>query len=613
MLAALSAFGSDGRVIAHADRAAFGRNLFKTLPEDDFDAQPTLWPQGRLFVADARIDNRADVARSLRIAAADAAILSDGALLAASWRRWKFDAVERVLGDYAFATWDGERECLTLVRSPFSLKPLFFCSEPRFAAFASMPAGLFALREFSKKINIHYAAGVAALYSYLGSATIFEGVEMVRHGHAVELARDATRSFPIWTLERKMSPIRRAEEAGEALRAEFDRATRCSLRRHKGSVASQLSSGRDSSAVTASAAIAMKDGRELLTALTGAPREGFSAADPPEMLSDESGMASKMAAIHPNLRHVICRPSSGSIIPTMEAINAVHHGPLLNPSNLPWWAAINDAASTQGNSVLLHGTTGNFTISAGGPDHIGDFLHEEGPLAWAQVLTTIGGGPPSRWIGALSQIVGPFLSRSAYDLILKASGRSSDDVCRVLVLREPYRTRAEALLREKFGDARPPLSAFEYRRDMLMLRDNPEKMSLGKWGLDPRDPTSDRAVVELCFSFRARHLFSSGAGRPAFDAAFGNRIPRESLCSTRRGYQGADWFEHFPLRQVAAAFMTYGKNELVRELLDYRYIEALLDAWPADGWDRRERLLTYRNSLIGALALASFIDFHFPD
>lgn len=606
-------FGPDAQDVRAIGDAAMGRGLYKLLPEDDFDTQPMVGGGGRyLLAADVRIDNRTELAARLGVPPAAASAMSDAALLMRAWEAGNLASLEHVLGDYAFGVWDVHESSLTLVRSPMALKPLFYHANPRFVAFASMPAGLHALKAIPKQINMAHAAAVAAEHSYLGSSTMFKDVLLVRHGHAMRIKGDRHEALPIWTLERDSARFRNVDDYGEALRAELDRAVQAQMRRHHGGVAAQLSGGRDSSAVTATAARLLRNEGDELHALTGAPRAGFPGPSLAGKLADESYLAGKTAALHDNIRHLVCRPDGTSPLRQLKALNALHHGPLLNPSALPWWSQINHEASAKGATVLLHGSAGNFTISAGGIDQMRDLWVDQGIASWLPLALRIGRMSPIGWRGLANVSFGPDLPLAAYKMLLKGTGRWSSTAVEVPFLRPPHRVGAEALLSREFGDPRPPQSYYGYRRDMLLKRDNPELMSLARWGLDHRDPTSDRRLVELCFSLPVDQLVSASSARPVFEAAFGDRIPAEVLASKSRGYQTADWFEIFRKEDVKAGFAELGRNPIVRELLDLEHIGKLVDNWPAAGWEQRPIIYLYRNKILGALALASYIDSHFP-
>ena len=614
MLRALALYGPDARDSRTIGNAAFGRNLFKSLPEDNFDAQPLEGGGGRfLMTADIRLDNRGELIGALNLDPSVAATMSDSAFVIRAWERWRHECLDRLLGDYALAVWDVRDRSLTLARSPLALKPLFYHSNPRFLAFASMPAGLHALASIPKEINFGHAAAVAAEHNFMESSTIFAGVKMVRHGHLVRLKGDREETIATWTLERHSQPFKSSRDNVEALRSEFERAVAVRLRRYRGQVGAQLSAGRDSSAVATTAARLLAESGEELAAFTGAPRLGFVPPTMPNRLADESELAGRTSSAHPNMRHFVCRPGPVSLRPALERMNAMHYGPLLNPSNLPWWTLVNDEASARDVSILLLGSFGNFTISAGGERHLPDVLIEKGFMAWLGMASGIARMSPGKWRSIARYSLGPRLPRSAFAMAMRASGRSWTTAADVPMLRSPYREGAEQLLTEMSGDPRPHKSFFDYRREMLGKHENSELITLGGWGIEPRDPTSDRRLIETCFSLPVEQLVSASSARPAFDAAFSDRIPGEVLDSKQRGYQSADWFELFRKEDVEQCFDRYGRNRTVRELLDLKHIRKVIDAWPTGGWEKRQTIFAYRNKLLGTLALASYVEMHFPD
>lgn len=101
--------------------------------------------------------------------------------------------------------------------------------------------------------------------------------------------------------------------------------------------------------------------------------------------------------------------------------------------------------------------------------------------------------------------------------------------------------------------------------------------------------------------------------RPAYDAAFGDRIPPQVLNSARRGRQGADWFEMFPQDEVADLFGHYSRNNIIRELFDLDFIGRQVAGWPTAIAASGAGMIQYQNEVLGALAVADFIDLHFPD
>ena len=610
MLDALRAWGSDRSDIQLCGQAALGRNLLKLLPEDEYDRQPIVLAGGSaMLAADARIDNRTELANQLGLAASEAASLSDSALLGLAWERWHLGLFDRTLGDIALAVWDRGKDELVMARSAMASKPLFYFAGDRLLAFASMPAGLHAV--VPKALNLEHAAKFAGLAPNPGVSTIFSGIAAVRHGHAVRLRHGRREEIELWRPRRNR--VRYADDADYAdrLREEMERAVRAQLRRHHGKPGSQLSAGRDSNAVTGTAARLLAEDGGRLIAITAAPREGFDGPVLRGRFADESGLAARTAALHPNIDHLVCRTRPLDLAERMASLHALHHSPLIDPGALLWWEEMNRVAAANGVSVLLTGASGNLGLSAGGPVHFRDLLRESGAVRWLQTSAHWSRGDLRKWRNVMNVTLGPSLPQSLYQWLARATGRWEEEGMAVPILRPPYRQIVEARLLEAYGDTRPPASYFAARAAFLMKRDNPELMNLGAWGVEYRDPTADRRLIEFCFSLPADQLVSGGAARPVYESAFRGVVPPEVLSNPLRGLQSADWYEHFRKEEIGAAMRRHGRNPLVAELLDLEHLERMIDAWPSD-FGRRSVIYTYGSTVLVALSLANFIDVHFP-
>lgn len=315
--------------------------------------------------------------------------------------------------------------------------------------------------------------------------------------------------------------------------------------------------------------------------------------------------------MHANIRHHICRPDGASIEDQMDEIHRHHFAPLMNLSNMPWALQLTRTAAELGGSVLLTGGNGNFSISNGGSGYLVDLLREEGLRAWWRLAGRAGGTSASQWIKLAHQIGAPWLPERAYRMLRRLSGRATPAFDPLPTLGQALRRRAETIRANHFRDWRPPRSYRDLVKQTLAGIDDAEKYSAALWGVDVRDPTSDRRVVELSLSLPARVMLSDASDRPVYEVAFAGRLPREMIRNRKRGYQCADWFERFSPVRIRAAFERYSSNPLVREIVDQQYVARLLDRWPATGW-QDSIVESYRNQLLGTLAIASFVDTHFP-
>jgi asparagine synthase (glutamine-hydrolysing) len=116
------------------DRVA---GLGRVVPASSGDTSPRARPatldEGVWVVADARLDAREDLVRDLGAAFGpdpagrrDLLRASDDVLLLHAYRAWGERCVEHLLGDFAFAIWDGARRRLFCARDHLGIHPLYF-------------------------------------------------------------------------------------------------------------------------------------------------------------------------------------------------------------------------------------------------------------------------------------------------------------------------------------------------------------------------------------------------------------------------------------------------------------------------------------------------------
>src|SRR5690606_32224543 len=102
--------------------------------------------QGRVLLADARIDNAAELRRSLGPTAASrvpgrSAVVEraddHGELILAAFARWGERCVDHLVGDFAFALWDATEQTLFCARDPMGVRPFYYHQSDGHFCFAS--------------------------------------------------------------------------------------------------------------------------------------------------------------------------------------------------------------------------------------------------------------------------------------------------------------------------------------------------------------------------------------------------------------------------------------------------------------------------------------------
>lgn len=369
---ALAPYGRDGDGTCEIKDTglALTCRMSHTTVTDTADRQP-LWDDQRsvCVVADARIDNAAELAAGLGWTVREAETRSDAALILAAYRRWGPDCVDRLTGDFAFALWDRQAQHLLLARDAIGSRPLFFTHRPGLFAFASMPKGLFAADGVSRALDPLEVGCYLALVPQMDTKTLYRDLSRVPPGHYLLVRGDHHRMVRYWPgPARPGSRPRPGSRRGdyrtylEEFRHLYAGAVRARLRALLGTgIGSYLSAGFDSSSVTALAAAALAGGgaADGLTAFTGAPRQGFSGVYSPATVIDESVMAAELARRYANVRHHIVRPGPVSLLDCLDRKLPHLETPFRNAANIAWMEAIQRDAAGQGIRVLLSGALGN--------------------------------------------------------------------------------------------------------------------------------------------------------------------------------------------------------------------------------------------------------------
>lgn len=249
----LRPYGGDAERIAADSNAILAHVAYYTTPEAAYEEYPMRTPRGDWLLADVRLDNRDDLIRTLRLQPTSDRPITDGELILAAHERWGNDAPIHLIGDFAYAFWDGTRQTLQLVRSPYAPKLLFYRLTADGIAFASSLPALRALAPEGLHENHAYLANFIVMdMARFHDETLYKEILKVPHAHYVtwspQSRRAAVREY--WQLHwsDRYDHLRSDDDWRDAFRATFEEAVATRLRTaHPISMA--VSGGIDSSAI----------------------------------------------------------------------------------------------------------------------------------------------------------------------------------------------------------------------------------------------------------------------------------------------------------------------------------------------------------------------------
>ena len=598
-LAKLARYGFGNPKLRSHDAATFGIDLFPTLPQDEFDAQPAQFGPN-LLLADIRIDNRADLAATLGFTASSQTAMPDSALLASAWRKWGSDSLSHIVGDFAVAVFSASEQKLWLARSLSGNRPLFYATRDGATMFASMPNAILADPAFRNGFDLdRLATGLADDFAADDRRSNFRGISRVLPNHLVTIEQSRVTSAPIWAPSLDVERLPCPADYVEAYRSVLDTCVGACVRVAGTPIASQLSAGYDSSGVTGTAARLVRNPRDVI-AFTAAPRTAYDGPTHGGQVTDESPFARLTANMH-SIRHEIVR-SRAPLAAYMRAEAGLYQDPFRNVLNSGWDIALRQRAAELGCRSVLTGDLGNLTLNAGGIYVLGDLVTAGEWLSWVREAAA------ARSHFRLRTIASNSFEQLMPDWLLR--------LVQPLRQQRPMASKA-GFLRREWMDRRSEVDAVDPRHtnsrqdrwaavaafDSGCVR----KGSLAETGTETRDPLIDRRVVQFSLSLPPDQLFSNGVPSPLARKALSDRVPNEVLKERIRGYQSADWHEWFTPALARSMTEEIAASATAQELIDFDRITDAIDNWPNRRLGEPFTIARYTHFLPRTLAAGFFL------
>jgi asparagine synthase (glutamine-hydrolysing) len=118
--------GPDAQEVWCEGHVGFGHTMLRTTFEAETERQP-LSRDGKVWLtSDVRIDGRVELIDKLKIKGSEAANANDAELILHAYEVWGETCLDHLLGDFAFAIWDGPRRKLFCARDRFGIKPFYY-------------------------------------------------------------------------------------------------------------------------------------------------------------------------------------------------------------------------------------------------------------------------------------------------------------------------------------------------------------------------------------------------------------------------------------------------------------------------------------------------------
>lgn len=594
-LDALFLHGRDSQGLWDGGSASLGWRQTILHAEDYFDRQPLTGGGGSLrLVFDGRIDNRATLARTLAIGHEQAREWPDSAFALSAFEKWGTECVDKLLGDFAFAVWNERTRQLFLVRDHIGNKPLYFCRGSDFFMFASQPSALFTNARIPRDLDDGNLLRHLAFIRLAPGATVYRGIEQVPMGTGLLVSENAVVSLRHWNPE-SIPGLRykRDDDYVDEFRSIVNDSVECRLRSiHP--VGSHLSSGWDSSTVTATAALLLGNRNSSLTAFTSAPpvtwRESV-ASD--RVITDESMIAAAVAQMYPNVEHVVIRGSGRFDLSSLDRHSAAAEFPHRTINNAGWLEKLNITARERGIRVLLAGAMGNRTLSYHGMGYL-PLLFRHG--RWSKLsrewLALHRCGHTHLALGA--RTLGPYLPVPFWDFL-------------TWLARRPARMNGaptglnplaidEKLQREIEKSSRPAGTiCMDDRAARKDCTQTPDAVliwggTLAAFDIDVREPLGDRRLMAFRAAIPERQFLCNGQTKWLARRAMDGILPGVLTSQRGRGRQAAEWFEAATESRglLSEELDRLAAISRLESLFDIPLLREMIGGWPTSVSDANE-------------------------
>jgi asparagine synthase (glutamine-hydrolysing) len=521
--------GPDGRHVYCHGPLGLGHALMRVTEEDSYGVQPLVdHAAGIALAADLRLDNRDELAQWLAIDEASLARLSDSALLLRAYKAWGEACVDRLLGDFAFAIWDGRAEKLLLGRDHMGARYVHYHRSANVFVFATEKKALWAVDGVPRRLHDHEIGRILIRDTGERSGeTSFAEIRGLLPATVLTIALDgAESSRRYWQPHADPRHVGRDEAYYvETYRAVLKEAVSCRLRRNVRPSGMLLSGGFDSAAVAAFSADAMAaQKRKLLAA----------ASVMPAVRDDVVNARKWVEACERHMPHLDVRYVTREGHDLLDGLDDYFMRVDDHPSfdyvaNAATLASLADA----GARVLMDGMGGDYTLNSRARGWLAEQL--AGGHLWrfvSELLAYRRNRDSSFWTVIKQEVIKRLLPPEFVRRLRSRKG-AVETGSRAPVSRELL-DRAMALgLRPRY--AAPQAHRGYYARQLAVLLMEQDKagngphMRAAQYGLEYVQPFHDKRVVEFGLAIPSALQVRGGRNRYLARRALGALYPPELL------------------------------------------------------------------------------------
>ncbi len=558
---AMAYWGPDGGGLFCKGSLAFGARILKVTAEDGYERQPLIDGPHQL-VARVRLDNRRDLCTKLGLV--NSADLPDSRLILEAYRKYGHDCVQHLLGDWSFALWDEITQTLLIARDASGNTGVYYWWNGVRLVFSNGVKGILAHPDFEKNIDPLVLAGVLTVYvdPEVADCGIYKGIKKLLPGNLLVVRRGSLALSQWWQPDRLgLLNYKKIEDYYEEFVNLYDEVVGECLRVGVGRIAVTLSGGLDSGSVASLAAPRLGALGKTLSAFVHVPYYETAVTEM-DRTGNELSLARATAKHVGKIEIIPIASEDKSILWGIQKELETHNRPGHTANHSFWMHDIHEQAKASGASVLLTGQMGNSTVSYTGHGSLCEPLFSG---KWGSVVSALWQEEAGMWAGLRERILKPII-RPSLTRAKRWRLRSRQPWSEYSFIHPEFANGLNLLKRMEnaafdptFATAGDPNGARmrDFRR--LKLRGSIDTAyhwmeSGAEYGVDVRDPTRDRRIVEFCLRVPDEAFWANGRRRGLIRKGMQSRLPRSVLECRAKGLQSADVLQRY--QQEASSMLS---------------------------------------------------------
>ena len=522
--------GPDGINTWFEGSVGLGHCMLWTTPESAHETLPFVNSTGEICItADARIDNRDVLLKSLAVNSRDASEISDSEIILMSYEKWGTNCLEKLLGDFSFVIWDKRHQKMFCARDHMGVKSLYYFLSAEIFGFASEIKALLEIPFVPIHINEVRIADYLVNVVADKTSTFYQHIYRLPPAHFIRLNSTEHHINSYWSLGLS-NPLnlKSDEEYAAAFYEIFEETVRSRIRSAY-KIGFALSGGLDSSSIVCTALHLMKNHHEQSL-------HSFSAIFPdlqPDDLHevDERHFIEEVLSLGKFTPHYV-RADNVSPFIDFDQLLEFTDEPYFAPNLFMYWILYR-AASQEGARIYLDGIDGDVTVSHGHEYLIDLFRTGKIRFLIAEASAISNQPLPSAetWKLIWQFGVRPLIPSPIVNIKRKLIQNTSyklDLLNPELVNKTHYQGRLQSIIYNSLkGNSAREVHTNELNAPHLPLNLELLDKVAAVFSLDIRLPFFDRRLVEFCLAIPPRLKLSQGRTRYIFRYAMEGVLPKE--------------------------------------------------------------------------------------